>query len=82
MYHALTHLKQTRVKTDVASRKWRAHSQRLCSEQTRHGGLLRITAHEPRLTLIYPGFVTSEIRARALGADGQPLGRAPCARPR
>jgi len=25
------------------------------------------------VTLIYPGFVTSEIRERAFGADGQPL---------
>lgn len=29
------------------------------------------------VTLIYPGFVTSEIRARAAGADGQPLGHSP-----
>jgi short-subunit dehydrogenase len=29
------------------------------------------------VTLIYPGFVTSEIRERAFGADGQPLGKSP-----
>jgi short-subunit dehydrogenase len=29
------------------------------------------------VTLIYPGFVTSEIRERAYGADGQPLGKSP-----
>ncbi len=29
------------------------------------------------VTLIYPGFVTSEIRQRAYGADGQPLGKSP-----
>jgi short-subunit dehydrogenase len=29
------------------------------------------------VTMIYPGFVTSEIRARAAGADGQPLGESP-----
>lgn len=29
------------------------------------------------VTLIYPGFVTSEIRARAYGADGKPLGKSP-----
>jgi short-subunit dehydrogenase len=29
------------------------------------------------VTLIYPGFVTSEIRARAFGADGKPLGKSP-----
>jgi short-subunit dehydrogenase len=27
------------------------------------------------VTIIYPGFVTSEIRERAYGADGQPLGK-------
>jgi short-subunit dehydrogenase len=29
------------------------------------------------VTIIYPGFVTSEIRERAFGADGQPLGKSP-----
>jgi short-subunit dehydrogenase len=29
------------------------------------------------VTLIYPGFVTSEIRERAFGADGQPLKKSP-----
>ncbi len=29
------------------------------------------------VTLIYPGFVTSEIRQRAYGADGKPLGKSP-----
>jgi short-subunit dehydrogenase len=29
------------------------------------------------VTLIYPGFVTSEIRERAFGADGQPLMKSP-----
>ena len=29
------------------------------------------------VTLIYPGFVTSEIRERAAGADGKPLGQSP-----
>ena len=29
------------------------------------------------VTIIYPGFVTSEIRERAYGADGQPLGKSP-----
>ena len=29
------------------------------------------------VTLIYPGFVTSEIRERAVGADGQPLEKSP-----
>ncbi len=29
------------------------------------------------VTLIYPGFVTSEIRERAFGADGKPLGKSP-----
>ena len=29
------------------------------------------------VTIIYPGFVTSEIRERAFGADGQPLGTSP-----
>jgi short-subunit dehydrogenase len=29
------------------------------------------------VTMIYPGFVTSEIRERAFGADGQPLGKSP-----
>jgi short-subunit dehydrogenase len=29
------------------------------------------------VTMIYPGFVTSEIRERAFGADGQPLKKSP-----
>lgn len=29
------------------------------------------------VTLIYPDFVTSEIRERAFGADGRPLGKSP-----
>lgn len=29
------------------------------------------------VTMIYPGFVTSEIRERAIGADGKPLGQSP-----
>ena len=29
------------------------------------------------VTMIYPGFVASEVRARALGPDGQPLGQSP-----
>jgi short-subunit dehydrogenase len=29
------------------------------------------------VTIIYPGFVTSEIRERAYGADGKPLGKSP-----
>jgi short-subunit dehydrogenase len=29
------------------------------------------------VTIVYPGFVTSEIRERAFGADGQPLGKSP-----
>jgi short-subunit dehydrogenase len=29
------------------------------------------------VTIIYPGFVTSEIRERAFGADGKPLGKSP-----
>jgi NADP-dependent 3-hydroxy acid dehydrogenase YdfG len=29
------------------------------------------------VTMIYPGFVTSEIRKRAVGADGKPLGKSP-----
>jgi short-subunit dehydrogenase len=27
--------------------------------------------------MIYPGFVASEMRQRALGADGKPLGKSP-----
>ena len=29
------------------------------------------------ITMICPGFVTSEVRSRALGADGKPLGDSP-----
>jgi short-subunit dehydrogenase len=29
------------------------------------------------VTMIYPGFVASEVRSRALGPDGQPLGHSP-----
>ncbi len=29
------------------------------------------------VTVIYPGFVSTEVRERALGADGKPLGKSP-----
>ena len=29
------------------------------------------------VTLIYPGFVSTEMRKRAFGADGTPLGESP-----
>lgn len=40
---------------------------------------LRIELEETgvSVTIIYPGFVTSEIRKRAFGPDGQPLGKSP-----
>ena len=40
---------------------------------------LRVELKEPgvSVTMIYPGFVSSEVRQRALGGDGKPIGESP-----
>ena len=38
---------------------------------------IELTETGVTVTVIYPGFVTSEIRKRAYGADGKPLGKSP-----
>jgi short-subunit dehydrogenase len=38
---------------------------------------IELTRYGVSVTMIYPGFVATEIRERALGADGKPLGKSP-----
>jgi short-subunit dehydrogenase len=38
---------------------------------------IELTGYGVSVTMIYPGFVATEVRERALGADGKPLGRSP-----
>ena len=38
---------------------------------------IEVAPHGISVTMIYPGFVTSEVRERAIGPDGKPLGQSP-----
>lgn len=38
---------------------------------------IEVAPHGVSVTMIYPGFVASEVRERAFGPDGQPLGESP-----
>jgi short-subunit dehydrogenase len=38
---------------------------------------IEIAEYEISVTMIYPGFVATETRERALGADGKPIGKSP-----
>jgi short-subunit dehydrogenase len=85
-HYALPHLKQTRGrlvavsslagKNGVPTRSGYAASKHA---MTGFFDSLRIELADTgvSVTVIYPGFVTSEIRERAFGADGQPLGKSP-----
>jgi short-subunit dehydrogenase len=85
-YYALPHLKKTKGrivgvssltgKTGVPTRSFYAASKHAMAGffdslriELRNSGV--------SVTMIYPGFVASEVRERALGADGQPLGASP-----
>ncbi len=85
-WHALPHLKRTRGrivgvssltgKTGVPTRSAYAASKHAMA------GLfdsLRIELADTgvTVTMVYPGFVATEIRERAFGADGKPLGTSP-----
>lgn len=85
-YYALPHLKQTRGRlVAVASLAGKngvpTRSGYAASKHAMAGFFdsLRIELADSgvSVTVIYPGFVTSEIRERAFGADGQPLGKSP-----
>jgi NADP-dependent 3-hydroxy acid dehydrogenase YdfG len=85
-YHALPHLKQARGrlaavsslagKYGVPTRSGYAASKHALAgffDSLR----IELLGTGVSVTLIYPGFVTSEIRERAFGADGQPLQKSP-----
>jgi short-subunit dehydrogenase len=85
-YYALPHLKQTRgrlvaVSSLAGKNGVPTRSGYAASKHALVGFFdsLRIELLETdvTVTLIYPGFVTSEIRERAFGADGKPLGKSP-----
>jgi short-subunit dehydrogenase len=85
-YHALPHLKQARGRLAAVSSLAGKYGvpTRSGYAASKHAlvGLfdslrIELLGTGVSVTLIYPGFVTSEIRARALGADGQPLGKSP-----
>jgi NAD(P)-dependent dehydrogenase (short-subunit alcohol dehydrogenase family) len=85
-YHALPHLKQSRGRivgisslagrTGVPTRTGYAASKHA---MTGFFDSLRIELADSgvSVTMIYPGFVSTEIRERAIGADGKPLGKSP-----
>jgi len=85
-YYALPHLKKTRGrivgvsslagKTGVPTRTGYAASKHA---MTGFFDSLRIELMDSgvTVTMIYPGFVSTEIRERAFGADGKPLGKSP-----
>jgi short-subunit dehydrogenase len=85
-HYALPHLKQTRgrlvaVSSLAGKNGVPTRSGYAASKHAMVGFFdsLRIELLETgvSVTIIYPGFVTSEIRERAFGADGKPLGKSP-----
>lgn len=85
-YHALPHVKQTRGrlaavsslagKSGVPTRSGYAASKHALAgffDSLR----IELAGTGVSVTIVYPGFVTSEIRERAFGADGKPLGQSP-----
>ncbi len=85
-YYALPYLKQTRgrlaaVSSLAGKNGIPTRSGYAASKHAMAGFFdsLRIELAETGIsvTMIYPGFVTSEIRERAYGADGQPLRKSP-----
>lgn len=85
-WHALPHLKKTRGrivgissltgKTGVPTRSGYAASKHAMAgffDSLR----IELDGSGVTVTMIYPGFVATEIRERAFGADGQPLGKSP-----
>jgi short-subunit dehydrogenase len=39
---------------------------------------IELTGSGVTVTMVYPGFVATEIRERAFGGDGRPLGKSRC----
>ena len=85
-YYALPYLKQTRgrlvaVSSLAGKNGVPTRSGYAASKHAMVGFFdslrIELTGSGVSVTLIYPGFVTSEIRERAFGADGQPLGKSP-----
>lgn len=85
-YFSLPHLKQTHGqivgissltgKTGVPTRSGYAASKHAMAgffDSLR----IELAPYGVGITMIYPGFVSSEVRERAAGADGQPLGKSP-----
>lgn len=85
-YYALPHLKRTRGlivgissltgKTGVPTRSGYAASKHAMAgffDSLR----IELAPSGVGVTMIYPGFVTTEVRERALGPDGRPLGASP-----
>lgn len=85
-WHALPHLKKTRGrivgissltgKTGVPTRSGYAASKHAMAgffDSLR----IELDGTGVTVTMIYPGFVATEIRERAFGADGKPLGKSP-----
>ena len=85
-WHALPHLKQARGrivgvssltgKTGVPTRSGYAASKHAMAgffDSLR----IELTGLGVTVTMVYPGFVATEIRERAFGGDGRPLGKSP-----
>jgi short-subunit dehydrogenase len=85
-YHALPHLKRSRGRiVAVSSLAGRngvpTRSGYAASKHAMTGFFdslrIELTGSGVSVTVVYPDFVTSEIRERALGVDGRPLGKSP-----
>jgi short-subunit dehydrogenase len=85
-YYALPHLKQTRGRlvavSSLAGKNGLPTRSGYAASKHAMVGLfdslrIELAGTGISVTLIYPGFVTSEIRERAYGADGRPLGKSP-----
>ena len=83
-YHALPYLKETQGRlvgiSSLAGKIARPESSSYTASKHAMGGFfdaLRIELAENgvSVTVIYPGWVTTGISSRAIGADGQPLGK-------
>ena len=85
-YYALPYLKQTRGRiVGVASLAGKTglptRSGYSASKHAMAGFFdslrIEVADYGISVTMVYPGFVTSEVRGRALGPDGKPLGKSP-----
>lgn len=85
-YYALPHLKKTRGRivgiSSVAGRTGLPNRSGYAASKHAMTGFFdslrpELRHHNVSVTMAYPGFVASDIRKKAFGKDGKPLGRSP-----